>query len=103
MGEYGRLESRDFDALATAMEEVATGAAWKRLGYLAEVLWPHEKSLIELAARRLSTGNARLDPALARRGRLRRKWRLWVNVTVGGPGADPAPAAAPRLDIYLAI
>ena len=84
------------------MEEVATGAAWKRLGYLAEVLWPHEKSLIELAARRLSTGNARLDPALARRGRLRRKWRLWVNVTVGGPGADPAPAAAPRLDIYLA-
>ena len=90
MSEYGRSEHRDFEKLAAAMKEVATGAAWKRLGYLAEVLWPEEESLVDISARHLTKGNARLDPAVRRRGRLRGKWRLWINVSVEGHGIGSA-------------
>jgi len=58
----------------------ATGAAWKRLGFLAERLWPNEPKLADTARRHLSTGLARLDPGIAQRGKLSKRWRLWINV-----------------------
>jgi predicted transcriptional regulator of viral defense system len=80
MREYGSTDRRDFGKVAEAMNAVATGAAWKRLGYLAETIWPEAKALVALSARKISKGNARLDPAVERSGRLLTKWRLWVNV-----------------------
>lgn len=90
MAEYGRGEGRDFEKLVTAMHEVATGAAWKRFGYLAEMLWPKETRLPDVARRNLTEGNARLDPAVERSGKLLNRWSLWVNVEVDKARADSA-------------
>ncbi len=84
MGEYGRREDRDFDELGDVMAEVATGAAWKRFGYLAELLWPETAGLADRARKNLTKGNAQLDPAVDRKGDLLTRWRLWINVPVQG-------------------
>jgi len=82
MGEYGRIKERDFRKLAAVVEGTGSGAVWKRLGYLSELLWPGEKTIIEDARRHLSAGNVRLDPTVAHRGKLLRRWGLLVNVSV---------------------
>lgn len=78
--EYGESDTPDFDRLAAIAEKVASGAAWKRLGYLIALLWPTNQQLIAVAKKHLTAGNVRLEPALKRRGRLVNRWRLWVNV-----------------------
>lgn len=82
--EYGSSSERDFSRLANVARGMGSGAVWKRLGYLAERLWPEETPLLKEAAERLTTGNAKLDPAVQRKGTLVRRWRLWVNVPVDG-------------------
>ena len=77
---YGEDERRDFARLLDVARTAASGAAWKRLGFLAEHLWPNETALAEGAKRRLTTGYSRLDPGIARRGKLVKRWRLWINV-----------------------
>ncbi|HYB73107.1 MAG TPA: type IV toxin-antitoxin system AbiEi family antitoxin [Candidatus Sulfotelmatobacter sp.] len=83
MREYGGQAERNFAKLASTAREAASGAAAKRLGYLAERLWPQERRLIEEARHHLTAGYVKLDPAVARRGTLVRRWRLWVNVPAG--------------------
>lgn len=79
---YGENPEHDFRKLARTARESANGAAWKRLGYLAELVWPNEEALRTEAREHLSTGNAKLDPKVARRGMLLRRWRLWVNAAI---------------------
>jgi predicted transcriptional regulator of viral defense system len=80
LGEYGDSRKRDLPRLLAIADAIASGAAWKRLGYLAEVLWPDDTVVVSAARPRLSAGYARLDPAVRQRGRLLKRWRLWVNV-----------------------
>ena len=82
MTEYGEAPERDFDKLGAAARQAANGAAWKRLGYIAESLWPLETKLISQAKRHLTKGTTRLDPAIQSTGRLVARWRLWTNVPV---------------------
>ena len=82
MSEYGSSGERDAQKLAQVAREAGTGAVWKRLGYLTELLWTEDKGLRDEAAKHLTTGNARLDPTVQRRGMLLRRWRLWINVPV---------------------
>lgn len=85
--EYARSPRRDIPKLLSTAAGTATGAAWKRLGYLVEVVWPDGRTIVEEAKRNLTKGYARLDPAVERRGRLLRRWRLWINVPVEGSQA----------------
>jgi predicted transcriptional regulator of viral defense system len=62
------------------MRRFGNGAAWKRFGYLMEVARPEDRELFVTANSNLSAGNVKLDPSIAGRGRLLRRWRLWVNV-----------------------
>ena len=82
MTEYERAAEHDFSRLVAAAAAHGSGAAWKRLGYLAEILCPQERELIDAARRNVTTGYVRLDPAVSRRGRLLRRWGLWVNITI---------------------
>ena len=84
---YGDSTERDFDRLLSIARAGASGAAWKRLGYLAENLWPSETAVLDAAMTALSMGHARLDPAVARPGKLVTRWRLRVNVDI----SDVAP------------
>jgi len=81
MREYGSSDEQDMTKLTSTAEGVASGAAWKRLGFLAEHLWPAEAHLIAEAGKHLTAGNVRLDPTVRRKGRLLRRWRLLVNVS----------------------
>ena len=87
--EYAHGSRRDIRKLLSAAAAVGTGAAWKRLGYLVETLWPDGGAIAEEAKRNLTAGYARLDPAVQRRGRLLRRWRLWVNVPLERSGTYP--------------
>lgn len=63
-------------------ERLGSGAVFKRLGFLLEELHPDER-LLAACQTRLSTGYAKLDPALPR-DRLVTRWRLWVPKTWKG-------------------
>lgn len=80
MDVYGERKKRRFDLLVAEAGRIASGAAWKRLGYLAELRWPDASEVIEAARRHVTSGNVRLDPAVRRRGNLATRWRLWANV-----------------------
>jgi predicted transcriptional regulator of viral defense system len=81
-------EGDGFDAkrLLARAGERGSGAAWKRLGYLAEALWPGEDGILEAARTHRSQGVIRLDPAVKDRGRMSKRWGLWINVDVEGRG-----------------
>lgn len=62
--------------------EVDSGAAFKRLGYLAETVLSAEPVLVDAALARRTAGVVKLDPAVEGRGRLTKRWGLWINVAL---------------------
>ncbi|MDE3157085.1 MAG: type IV toxin-antitoxin system AbiEi family antitoxin domain-containing protein [Acidobacteriota bacterium] len=78
--EYADGGKKNIPCLLSVAEKCASGAGWKRLGFLSELLWPKEAAVQPVALKHISAGNARLDPAVHQRGRLRKRWRLWLNV-----------------------
>jgi len=82
MREYRATADYRPKKLLASARETANGAAWKRLGYLTEFLWPEERALTEEARKHLTAGNAKLDPTIRRRGVLVRRWRLWINAAI---------------------
>ena len=70
------------------MMSLGRGAGFKRLGYLAEQLWPGEEHIINTARQHLSKGVIKLDPAVKVPGRLNKKWGLWINVTIDREGGE---------------
>ncbi|MDQ6653880.1 MAG: type IV toxin-antitoxin system AbiEi family antitoxin domain-containing protein [Acidobacteriota bacterium] len=83
MKEYANHPEHDFKKLLNEAREADSGALWKRLGYLCEILWPTEDSIISEASRKVSTGNIKLDPLVKARGKLVTRWRVWSNVDLG--------------------
>jgi predicted transcriptional regulator of viral defense system len=71
--------------LAEALRRHGNGAAHKRAGWLAEQLWPDASALLTRARVGKTSGVIKLDPAVARRGRMNRRWGLWINATVAVP------------------
>ena len=67
-------------ALLRQLAAVTSGAAYKRLGYLIEALAIDAPSVVDEALRKRTTGVIRLDPGNPARGRLTKRWGLWVNV-----------------------
>lgn len=71
------------DKLITELEAIGTGAAFKRLGFLSEALGIDDPGVVGAALARRTTGIVKLDPAIRPRGRLLKRWGLWVNAAVG--------------------
>lgn len=71
------------EQLLADLEAIGTGAAFKRLGFLVEALDLDAPKFIEIALTRRTTGVVKLDPAIRSRGRLLKRWGLWVNAAVG--------------------
>lgn len=70
------------DRFRAELEIVGTGAAYKRFGYILEVLHLETDELVKTAEGRRTTGIVKLDPSIPTRGRLNRHWGLWVNSTI---------------------
>lgn len=69
--------------LQDELSALKVGAAFKRLGYLLEALSLNAPDLVALALKERTSGNVKLDPSIRTRGRLLKRWGLWVNATVG--------------------
>lgn len=68
--------------LLDSVRAVSSGSALKRLGYLAEVLWPNETAIPASSRKRLSAGLVKLDPAVRAPGRISKRWGLRINTAV---------------------
>ncbi len=79
---YRELSGHSEVLLSRELEGHGNGAAHKRAGFLTERLWPEAKDLLRVAAKGRSAGLVRLDPAVAGRGHMNRRWGLWVNATI---------------------
>lgn len=76
---YGESGERDFSKLIARLDQRGRGAAFKRLGYLAELLWPGTEALRKRAlARRMDgreSGNSGPTPARMYQAKVPRRRR----------------------------
>ena len=77
LGNYLRSENKNLQQLIEYGERLGNGAVFKRLGFLLEKTVPVETKAIEECYKRLTAGNAKLDPKL-NNIKLITRWRLWV-------------------------
>lgn len=75
--DYMRSESKNLEQLIEYGKLLGNGAVFKRLGFLLEKIAPEETEIIEQCRKKLTAGNAKLDPKL-NNSRLITRWRLWV-------------------------
>ena len=68
--------------LLRRVRELPGRAAFKRLGFLAEALLPEDRAIVKAAQAERSAGVVRLQPASRSRGKLNKRWGLWVNVSL---------------------
>ncbi|WP_457553243.1 type IV toxin-antitoxin system AbiEi family antitoxin domain-containing protein [Desulfobacula sp.] len=69
--------NKNLERLIEYAQQLGNGAVFKRLGFLLEKIAPQETDAIGACRKRLTTGNARLDPKL-NNTKLITRWRLWV-------------------------
>jgi predicted transcriptional regulator of viral defense system len=82
MNAYWELPEKDPEKLLMEAATSANGAAWKRLGYLSELLWNGSEKVQQFAKQNISAGYSPLDPELKRQGKLLRRWNLRINVVI---------------------
>lgn len=85
---YRDMRSSDLKKIAAHLKAIERGAGFKRFGYLVETLWPQERGLVDDALTQRSLGVIKLDPSVRVRGRLNKRWGLWINVQL--PDASAA-------------
>ena len=78
LSNYLSSDAKNLELLIDYAERFGNGAVYKRLGFLLEQSAPDERLVIAECARRLTSGNTRLDPKLPAE-RLVTRWRLWVS------------------------
>lgn len=74
---YMSSEKKDLGLLIKYGDQLGNGAVFKRLGFLLEKYAEDQQDFIEACRNRLTTGNAKLDPAV-KAEKLVTRWRLWV-------------------------
>lgn len=74
---YLQAPSADLHRVLEYGDRLGNGAAFKRLGFLLSRIPGMDAEVLEACQERLTSGNAKLDPALAA-AHLVTRWRLWV-------------------------
>lgn len=82
MNAYWELPDKDVGALLKEAAASANGAAWKRLGYMSELLWPGSEPVQKAAKNHISAGYSALDPEIKVRGRVLRRWNIRINTAI---------------------
>lgn len=81
---YFRSAHRDPKLLIQYADQLGNKAVFKRLGFLAATFLSKEAKLVVECRKRLSAGNAKLDPKLPG-DRLVTTWRLWIPASFADP------------------
>lgn len=82
MANYANDSQHNYSDIISSAIKFGSGATWKRLGFLAEKLWPNQEEILIAAKKHMSKGDAKLDPSVKRNGELLNKWSLWINITI---------------------
>ncbi len=72
-----KKDARSLEQLIDYADQLETGSVFKRLGFLFEIVAPEETDALDVCRKKMTTGNARLDPGL-NNDRLITRWRLFV-------------------------
>jgi len=88
--EASRGEHWNPERLLREVRAARSGAAFKRLGYIAQELHLPELELVDEARAHRTAGIVRLDPAIPARGRITKYWGLQINATLA-PARPPLP------------
>ena len=81
---YLASEYRDDDLLVDYGDRLNNGALFKRLGFVLEHSGADAPGLVRACLDRRSSGLVLLDPSIKSSGRIVRRWRLRVNVSLVG-------------------
>ena len=79
---YSERRDANPSTLLAELEHYGNGAAAKRIGFLAEQLWPDAAVLVERCANLKTLGHSKFDPSVATRGNLVTRWGLWLNARI---------------------
>ncbi len=79
---YFASDLHDNRLLTDYIERLGNRTVYKRLGYLVEILSLNVPDILQTCRDRMSSGDTVFDPTVARRGRLIRRWNLWVNTQI---------------------
>ena len=74
---YLRTSAADLERVIEYGDRLSNGAVFKRLGFLLSRIEGGEPRALKACSERLTSGNAKLDPALPAH-QLVSRWRLWV-------------------------
>ncbi|MEK7317151.1 MAG: type IV toxin-antitoxin system AbiEi family antitoxin [Candidatus Eisenbacteria bacterium] len=80
--EYRRSDHWNPDRLLEELGVVGIGSAYKRLGFIAEALDLADEGFLRSVWEGQTSGLAKLDPDIRTRGRLSKRWNVWVNASV---------------------
>lgn len=75
--------------LLSRLAALDRGAAYKRLGFIAELLSPVPEGVVDACLERRSAGVIALDPAVRARGTIQRRWGVRVNVELRDLRSEP--------------
>ena len=81
---YWASEHRNEELLLSHARRLGNRTVFKRLGFLLEHLEIEAPATIEACLSSLSSGLSYLDPTVQRKGRIVKRWNLWVNVSLDG-------------------
>lgn len=80
---YRRSDAWKPARLIARLAELDRRAAYKRLGYIAEMLSPVPEEIVDVCLAHRSAGVIALDPAVDERGHILSRWGVRVNVSLG--------------------
>jgi predicted transcriptional regulator of viral defense system len=75
---YLSSKNKDLELLISYADRLGNGAVFKRLGFVLELVSPEDKTALLECRKRLTTGNAKLDPTMPANSLITR-WRIWVS------------------------
>jgi predicted transcriptional regulator of viral defense system len=80
--QYLDFSKRSTANLVRELRRFPSGAQAKRLGWLLEAMGVLDTRAVEELLALRSAGYIRLDPAIRSRGKLSKRWGLWINADV---------------------
>jgi predicted transcriptional regulator of viral defense system len=72
-----KKDAQSLEQLIDYADQLGNGSVFKRLGFLLEIVATEETNALDACRKKMTTGNARLDPSLDN-DRLITRWRLFV-------------------------
>jgi predicted transcriptional regulator of viral defense system len=82
--EYFDSKEREDELLIDYLSKFGNRTIYKRLGYLIEISKINAAGVLNVCREKMSSGFSKLDPALAGKGRIVRRWNLILNASLRG-------------------